>query len=53
MLLHGVEWWNGGYAGYAMGAISEGSKGTHGQEVILIIISVQGEGHLNTHLGPL
>ena len=43
----GVESWHGGYAGYATGAIYGGSKGTHGQKVILIRISVQGDGHLN------
>ena len=32
----GVECWHGGYAGYAMGAISWGSKGTQGQEVLSI-----------------
>ena len=48
-----MECWNEGYAGYAMGVISGGSKGTHGQEVILIRISVQGDGHFNTNLGPL
>ena len=42
----GVEW-RAGYAGYAMGAISGGSKGIHGEEALWIRMSVQGDGHLN------